>query len=109
MEEQMQHDDRLWFEHLGCEGKHFLIGNPHTFPGRMFGWCPKKQRTFFVSKEEIGDCSVEAKYWIMGFLSGNQPKPPVNEEGDVDFKSEQYLAWVKKIGDFEKSGYWDLE
>ena len=102
-------DKKIWFEHKGCEGKHFMIGNPHTFSGRMYAWCPKKEKSFFVSKSEIADMSLECKYWIKGFLSGNQPKPPVNSEGDVDFESDEYKQWIIKIDEFEKTGDWQLE
>ena len=85
MDNDLKYDSDLWFEHKGCEGKHYLIGNPHTFPVRMWAWCPKKETTFFVSKSQIGEMSLQTKYWIKGFLTGNQPKPPAEENEDVDF------------------------
>lgn len=102
-------DEKIWFEYDGCEGRHYMIGNPHTFKGRMYAWCPKKERSFFVSKSEIIKMSVECEYWVKGFLSGNQPEPPTNSEGDVDFESKEYKAWADKVADFENSGYWELE
>jgi len=106
MKEKIDYKENLWFEHLGCEGKHYLIGNPHTFPGRMWAWCPKKERTFFVSKSEMGSMSEQAESWIKGFLSGNQPSPPTNEEGDVDFDSKEYKTWSKAAELFLDTGYW---
>lgn len=102
-------DERIWFEHDGCEGKHYMLGNPHTFTGRMYAWCPKRQTSFFVSKSEILNASVECEYWIKGFLSGNQPEPPTDEKGDVNFESKEYKNWIDKITEFEKTGDWELE
>lgn len=68
------YDENLWFYHNNCEDKHFLLGNPHTFKGRMFAWCPKKGTTLCISESEIGERSIESKYWILGFLSGNEKK-----------------------------------
>ncbi|BCM89426.1 hypothetical protein IAD21_01272 [Abditibacteriota bacterium] len=65
-----------------CSGKHYLLYNPHTFPGRMGAWCLLKRVHFCVSKSEIEDCSSEARYWIRGFLTGCEPNAPKDEEGD---------------------------
>lgn len=70
--EEINVDDKLWFYHKGCEDKHYLIGNPHTHAGRMLAWCSNKNVTFCVSESEIEDMSLESKYWIRGFLSGNE-------------------------------------
>ncbi len=109
MEQETSYDDKLWFNHKGCDGKHFLIGNPHTFHGRMWAWCPVKQRSFFVSKDEILESSEQTKYWVKGFLSGNQPSPPKNENQDVDYTSDEYKLWKENIREFEQSGIWDIE
>jgi hypothetical protein len=71
----------------------------------IFGKSPIKKKTFFVSKSEISNMSSECKYWIKGFLSGNQPEPPCDNEGDVNFESKEYKGRVNKIDDFEKTGY----
>lgn len=102
----LQYDEQLWFMHEGCEGKHFLIGNPHTFKGRMWAWCPIKQRTFFVSPPEMVEQSVEAKYWVDGFLHGNEPDPPKNSEGNTEFDSESYRNWQRQCEAFRSKGFW---
>lgn len=101
-----EYDKALWFEHLGCSGKHYLIGNPHTVPGRMWAWCPKEQCTIFISKADMGKMSKSAEYWVNGFLSGNEPEPPVDEEGDIDFKSKAYKAWQRNCRQFTETGKW---
>lgn len=103
------YDKKLWFEHKGCEGKHFILGNPHTFPGRIWAWCPVKNGSFFVSKSEIGNTSEQAAYWIKGFLSGNEPEPPVDENGDVDFESNTYREWTARAKEFSATGTWPRE
>ncbi len=99
-------DENLWFLHRGCVGRHFLLGNPHTFPGRMMGWCLHKDRSFFFSKSEVESSSPEAAAWIEGFLAGNEPRPPRDPEGDLDFKSEEYASWRNQTSAFRLSGAW---
>jgi hypothetical protein len=106
MKDMILFDKALWFEHLGCTGKHFLIGNPHTVTGRMWAWCPKEKASIFVSKSDLGKMSKAAEYWVKGFLCGNQPDPPTNKSGDLDFKSAAYKKWLKQVAIFEKTGNW---
>ena len=102
MDNKIKYDESLWFEHNECEGKHYLIGNPHTFTGRMNAYCPIKKQTFCISKSEIGKKSIETEYWIKGFLSGNEPSPPEDE----DFESKYYKKWINKIKKLETTGEW---
>jgi len=106
MDNNLKYDKNLWFEHLGCKGKHYLIGNPHTYVGRMWAWCPKEERTFFVSKADMGEMSEQAKFWVQGFLNGHEPDPPVNEDGDVDFESLEYKTWTEAMVFFHETGFW---
>ena len=96
----------LWFTHRGCTGRHYLLGNPHTFPGRMFAWCPKKKRSLFVSKSEMESVSKAAAYWIEGFLNGSEPKPPISEDGTPDYVSNEFTDWQRKTALFRESGAW---
>ena len=109
MDEEVYYDDDLWFTHKGCEGNHYLIGNPHTHPGRMWAWCPKKQGTIFVSKAEMDEISDKAKTWIHGFLMGNQPAPPTGKDGFTDFRSQEYKTWTKAAELFTQTGSWSTE
>lgn len=101
-------DKALTFEHKGCEGLHYILGNPHTHPGRILGWCEHKQRSFFFSLSEIIHPTIETTFWIKGYLSGNEPYPP-EINGDVDFKSEEYKHWQDKVKSFNETGYWEYE
>ena len=89
-------DKKLWFMHKGCDGKYYLLGNPHTFLGRIWAWCPLKERTFFLPITEIEEISEYSRCWIDGFLAGSEPPPPTNEDGDIDVDSDQYRKWQKK-------------
>ncbi|MGZ9584422.1 hypothetical protein [Paenibacillus marinisediminis] len=104
----IEFEKELWFELEGhCEGKHYIVGNPHTFNGRISAYCPQKDVYFNVSFEEIVDMSQEVKYWIKGFLSGNEPSPPVDEDGDLYPPThEENIHWEKSIELFHKTGYW---
>jgi hypothetical protein len=106
MKGDLEFDENLWFSHKGCDGKHYLIGNPHTFYGRILAWCPKKETSFCVSISEIVNMSDYSKYWIDGFLRGNEPEPPTNSVGDVDFESKEYNKWGEEIELFNRTGYW---
>ena len=76
-------DEDLWF--VGsCGGRDFLVGNPHTFTGRMRAWCPTKQVGYNVSLKEIDDLGTATRYYIKGYLAGNEPDPPIGEDGAED-------------------------
>ena len=107
---EQEYNSSLWFT-MGshCDGKHFIVGNPHTFPGRFLAWCPEKQVSFFASKVEIEEMSTESRYWIQGFLSGNEPEPPCDETGDVDFESKDYALWSEKCEAFAVTGSWQTQ
>src|SRR4051812_45423141 len=99
-------DVRLWFSTGSCcSGPHYLLGNPHTFPGRMTAWCPNRQVTFYVSKSEIEDCSTEASYWIAGFLAGSEPDAPRDQQGDyLPDDDPEYQRWQAAIPQFLETG-----
>jgi hypothetical protein len=101
-------DQDLWFHTGHCEGRHYLLGNPHTFRGRLSAWCPTKQRSFCVSKSEITECSREASYFLKGFLSGQEIDAPVDEEGDLLPPDDpEYQAWINAIQIFQETGMWN--
>ena len=110
MTEKPEYDENLWFELENCEGRHFLIGNPHTYKGRIDAYCPIKNTTFCISYKEIKKMSIESKYWLQGYLSGNEPDPPEEYDGEsaVDFfQSMRYKEWELKIQKFKETGEFD--
>jgi hypothetical protein len=101
-------DEHLWFTMAShCPGKHYLLGNCHTFHGRMSAWCPHKSISFCVSRSEMDSCSHETEYWVKGFLSGNEPAPPTDAEGDLLPRTDsRYQRWQAAIALFRESGIW---
>ena len=51
---------------------------------------------------------METKFWIKGYLSGNEPMPPLMNN-NVDFESEEYKNWQNKIKSFNVTGDWEYE
>lgn len=53
--------------------------------------------------------SEYSKYWISGYLNGNEPEPPTDSNGDLDFKSLAYKKWTDTTKLFKQTGYWTSE
>jgi hypothetical protein len=98
-------DPPLWFE-APCGGRDLLAGNGGTFHGRMSAWCPDKQVSYNVSLAEMGQMSQEARYWVTGFLAGNQPGPPPPPDFDADTDPGDLIAWRAATGRFHRTGLW---
>jgi hypothetical protein len=101
-------DGALWFTEDGCDGRHFISdwANPHTFPGRIRAWCPTKRVHYNCSKAQMRESSPETKRWVEGYLAGNEPRPPEDEEGFPESTSPAGLAWVEKARAFRSTGLW---
>ena len=95
-------DPNLSFEMHGHPGRNFLIGNPHTFPGRMEAYSVAERRSFAVSLDEMTNLSPAARAWISGFLSGSEPGPP-EFAGDEHAEAVED-AWRAAVLLFERSG-----
>lgn len=92
---------------LNCPGhQHYIVGNPHTFPGRMSAWCPELARELAFSKNEIFDVSEASRSWIEGFPSGNEPPPPM--DGSTA-GAKMYDEWLKRRAIFHNEGDWPIE
>ena len=101
-------DPELWFNTAHCDGRHYLLGNGQTFRGRLHAWCPSKQLGFRVSMSEIADCSKETTYFLKGFLAGQEPGPPVDDDGDLLPPGDpEYRAWVHATELFRQTGSWN--
>ena len=106
-------DLTLWFTlKSDPESKCYLHHNPHTFPGRMGAWGMSHQgrNAFFcVSSYEIADCSTEARYWIKGFLAGNEPGPPLDiHDEPLPDDSLTVQQWRKATALFRETGQWSV-
>ncbi len=96
-------DEELWF--VGsCGGRDLLVGNPHTFTGRIAAWCPTNEVGYNVSLSELDDMAVATRYFIKGFLAGNEPAPPIADDGSED--RDDMTAWRSAVARFNRTGRW---
>jgi hypothetical protein len=93
-------DTDLEFRSTHCDGWHFLVGNPHTFPGRMAAWCQNQQVEITVSLDEMTYISLGASFWIKGFLAGSELAPPTS-----DSPSDE-AAWEEARREYRSTGIW---
>jgi len=101
-------DEKLWITLSGHPDKKlYLLYNPHTHKGRLGVWNPRTQNVYYVSKNEIETCSIEASYWIKGFICGNEPDPPLSEKGyDLEDDDPRMIQWREAIKLFAETGFW---
>jgi hypothetical protein len=93
-------DPDLEFMSTHCGGWHFLVGNPHTFTGRMAAWCQDQQAEIAVSLSEMTYISLSASFWIRGFLSGSEPPPSVAGSPSAE------AAWETARREYRSTGEW---
>ena len=100
-------DPALWIEVKGVSGRCYLFGNPHTFRGRMYAYSEDLATDLAVSKSQIRDASPEARYWIAGFLVGNEPSEieALGDDESVDAEVRT-RRWQEMCADFRRSGFW---
>ena len=100
-------DPELWFER---EDGHrlYLLGNPHTFPGRMYAYNATTGNRIMVSKEEIAIAPSATRYWVLGYIAGNEPGPPLGDDGFPidDPRDPRYETWSRTTARFSETGYW---
>jgi hypothetical protein len=85
-------DRALWVELDGDRG--YICGNAHTHPGRFRVCFPDQDYSTKANVSELTAMSTEARYWLVGFLSGSEPR------------LYQYLGLV---GPAEIKGFQDYE
>jgi hypothetical protein len=98
-------DPLLWFE-APCGGRDLLTGSGSTYPGRMAAWCLDKKVSYNVSLAEMGQMSQQARYYVAGFLAGNQPGLPPPPDPDADAEPGDLTAWQAATGRFRRTGLW---
>jgi len=100
-------DRRLRIRARHCDAPHYLVGNPHTFRGRISAWCVSACREITISKSDVIDPSAEAQIWIDGFLRGNEGPPPILDDctpGEVVERVE--ADWYERRQRFRETGVW---
>lgn len=105
-------DERQWVVVQGFDGRCYIIGNSHTFTGRMTCWSEATGQTFSFSKNEVLDASETSRAWIDGFLAGNEPTP-VDMFGvgiyDADDSDPRWSRWQDAVRQFRATGSWPHE
>jgi len=109
--ETTEPDAALWFSCDLVPGSHdYLIGNAHTFRGRLLAYCERKQGSphYYVSASVVlRECSDAARWWVKGFLAGSEPDPPRGEDGDyLPSEHPRMVAWRRMAADWAESGIW---
>jgi hypothetical protein len=102
-------DERLWVELTDSDGRWYISGNPHTFPGRFDVWSPVIESALTVSKSDIAKASDAAWWWIAGFLSGNEPSlddyvGADAYEAGIDDEHPAFRRWRAAIDHFRRTG-----
>jgi hypothetical protein len=70
----------------------------------MSAWCPARQVGYNVSQAEMGQMSLQARYYVAGFLAGNQPGPPPPPDPDADIDPGDLTAWNAAASRFRRAG-----
>lgn len=102
-------DPALWVELTDSDVRWYVCGNPHTFPGRFDVWSPDLDVALTISKDEVVAASDPARYWIEGFLHGNEPSiyeflgldPATAEIDDAD---PGWARWRQALEEFRRTG-----
>jgi hypothetical protein len=69
----MNGSDELWVDTADF-GRCRLLGNAHTFPGRIAAWSETLGTDVTISRSDVRQASPDAWAWIEGFLAGNEPE-----------------------------------
>lgn len=100
-------DPELWIlTYKHPSHREYLVGNSHTFPGRMSAYCPEENRGFSVSKFEIERCSAYSRRWIDGFLHGNTPPAPDDDDVTPREWESRFARWRELAATFHETGQW---
>lgn len=100
-------DPRRWVVTRLCRShRDYLIGNPHTFLGRMAVWCPDGAHELAISKSDIIDMSAPASDWVDGYLSGSEPALPDDDGLTSDEWDRAVARYDEKARRFRDEGRW---
>jgi hypothetical protein len=102
-------DPELWFWSEQCGGRDYLVdGHWLTHPGRMAVFCPHDtdHPAYRISKSELpADLPDATRWFVKGFLAGNLPDPP----DDEDDSSPTMQAWSRAAQRFADEGSWRID
>lgn len=98
-------DPDLVFEVRNRSGLHYLLGNPHTFTGRIAAWSQDQHIEVCVSLSEMTHISAPARYWINGFLAGSEPPPPASDNDAAEAAWESARRAYRATGEWSAGGF----
>lgn len=94
-------EDLYYLEECGDDKKlhkHYILGNAHTHPGRMQCYCTNQDLYICTSLCEMEQLSEKAKIWINGFLCGNEPSYPLEDNEEILDLHKEKLIKFRKTG-----------
>lgn len=101
-------DEDLWVRVRGV-GKVYVVGNAHTFFGRMAGYAEAIEHGYTFSLDEVEDQSPRAGAWMAGFLAGNEPDLDeylgFDEVWDLADDDPDVVRWHEALQRFGQTGY----
>ena len=99
-------DESLWVV-LKSGEKGYLLANPHTFPGRFNVWLEGREIALTYSLSEISAASDASRFWLKGYLCGNEPGPELFFGADayeLDDYGPEMTAWRRVLREFRTTG-----
>jgi hypothetical protein len=113
-ERTAEFDRALWVEMNGDRG--YIEGNAHTHPGRFHVGFPDHGYSTTASVSELTAMSPEARYWLVGFLSGSEPRlyeylglaraVEIEKFHDYEYTDEELVRWTNFCKEFRRSGWY---
>jgi hypothetical protein len=100
----------LWVEVASYPGRLFIMGNPHTFTGRITGWSFDRDESFYFSKGDVTDASDAARWWLDGYLHGSEPEfeqffaLDPSTLGEIDDDDARWAEWRAALQEFRATG-----
>jgi hypothetical protein len=103
-------DRALWVELDGDRG--YISGNAHTHPGRFHVCFPDHGYSTTASVSELTAMSTEARYWLLGFLTGSEPHlyeyvgrwKAIDLSDDWEETEEELVRWTNFCTQFRRHG-----
>jgi len=57
----------------------------------------------------MGEMAESTEIWVKGFLTGCEPDPPIDQDGQTDFSNPTYKVWEQTVELFRHTGYWHTD